>query len=135
MNRDSEGIELFSAYRDGDLEGEQRKAFEEQLEGDDELRREYETFGKALDSLSLLRDTAAPDHFTEKLQGRIRRRSGGKLFGPGSSLLTRVPYELFSLVLILIILTAYLVLMPVDIAAPGSGSDGSSRPESPESSE
>ena len=70
------------------------------------------------------RPSAAGDDFVEKLQSRMRRRSGGKLFGANRwGHVTRVPYELFSLVLILIILTVYMLLLPVArIAAPESTS-------------
>jgi len=116
--------ELFSAYREGDLPPDEVKAFEGLLASDAEAQEEYDKFCRTLESLALLSKEPAPDDFVEKLQGRMRRRSGGKLFGANRwGHVTRVPYELFSLVLILIILTVYMLLLPVSrIAAPATPS-------------
>lgn len=106
--------DLFSAYWDGELPPEKVEAFEAFLERDDETRQEYDSFRRALESLSALSEQPAPDNFVDKLQRRMRRRSGGKLFGADRwGTITRVPYELFSLVLILIILSVYLLTVPV----------------------
>jgi anti-sigma factor RsiW len=106
--------DLFSLYWDGELPSDQAKAFEAFLESDEETRAEYERFRRALESLSMLSEQPAPDDFVEKLQRRMRRRSGGKLFGTSRwGTVSRVPYELFSLVLILIILTVYMLTLPV----------------------
>jgi len=106
--------ELFSAYREGELPAEQLEAFEHLLEDDSETREDYEQFCRTLETLSFLRPQAAPDDFVENLQKKMRRRSGGRLFGANRwGQVTRVPYELFSLVLILIILSVYLLTLPV----------------------
>lgn len=112
MDRE-EARELFSAYRDGDLSAEQLNALESFLDRDDECREEYERFCRAIDSLALLQKQPAPPHFVEKVQTRIRRRSGGKLFTSRGGSVSRVPYELFSLVLILILLSVYLLTLPM----------------------
>jgi hypothetical protein len=115
--------ELFSAYREGELPGEDVEDFEGFLEDDDEARQDYDQFCRALDTLSSLSEQPAPDDFMEKLQKKMRRRSGGKLFGASRwGQVSRVPYELFSLVLILIILTVYLLTLPVLQVAAGSSS-------------
>lgn len=117
--------DLFSAYREGELPREQVESFESYLDRDDEVRGEYEKFCRALDSLSLLQNETAPDDFMENLQKRMRRRSGGKLFGANKwGHVTRVPYELFSLILILIILTVYLLTVPV-LRVSGASSNAS----------
>lgn len=130
MDRD-QARELFSAYRDGDLGPEQVRALEGLLEEDEECRAEYESFCRVLDSLAGLGRTEAPPDFAEKLQGRIRKRSAGRFFGArGGPVLTRVPYELFSLVLILIILTVYLLTVPmVQVSRPAHDGGGESAPE------
>ncbi len=125
MDRD-EARELFSAYRDGDLGPEQARALEGLLEEDEECRAEYEGFCRVLDRLAGLGRATAPPDFAEKLKGRIRRRSAGRFFGArtGPSL-TRVPFELFSLVLILIILTVYLLTVPmVQVSRPAAAGGG-----------
>ena len=113
MDRE-QAVDLFSAYWDGELPPDQVEAFEAFLERDDETRQEYDRFRRALESLASLTEQQAPDNFVEKLQRRMRRRSGGKLFGANRwGTITRVPYELFSLILILIILSVYLLTLPV----------------------
>jgi anti-sigma factor RsiW len=128
MDRE-QASDMFSAYREGELPPDQVRSLEKFLEQDKECRSDYERFCRTLDTLAMLREQPAPDGFVEKLQGRIRRRSGGKLFssGPGS-MLTRVPYELFSLVLILILLAVYLLSMPVILNIQRSGAEGSGQP-------
>ena len=127
--------ELFSAYREDDLPLEKVRELEGFLEEDELARQEYDKFCRTLDSLSQLREQPAPDDFMEKLQKKMRRRSGGKLFGANRwGHVTRVPYELFSLVLILIILSVYLLTLPVLRVSPQSNneSDGNSAPASQE---
>ena len=125
MDRD-QAQDLFSAYWDGELQPEQVEAFEAFLEDDEETRQEYDRFRRALESLSSLSEQPAPDNFMEKLQRRMRRRSGGKLFGANRwGTVTRVPYELFSLILILIILSVYLLTVPVlRVSAPSGSPEG-----------
>lgn len=110
--------ELFSSYREGDLTPDQVEAFEHFLEEDDETRLDYELFCRTIESLSSLRSEPAPDDFMDKLKGRMKRRSGGKLFGSkiwGTGI--RMPYELFSLILILIILSLYLLTLPMVVTS------------------
>ena len=128
--------DLFSAYREGELPPDQVQKLELFLDQDEECRADYELFCRTLDTLATLREQPAPDDFVEKLQGRMRRRSGGKLFGMSrSSVVPRVPYELFSLVLILILLAVYLLTLPVTrVVNPAPSGDGQERsgPAQPE---
>jgi len=126
--------DLFSAYWDGELPPEQVEAFELFLERDEATRTEYERFRRTLESLSSLAEQPAPDNFVDKLQRRMRRRSGGKLFGVNRwGTISRVPYELFSLVLILIILSVYMLTLPVlrvsSSDGPNEGSESSGQHE------
>lgn len=118
--------DLFSAYWDGELPPDKVEAFEAFLERDNETRQEYDRFRRALESLSALTELPAPDNFVDKLQKRMRRRSGGKLFGADRwGTITRVPYELFSLILILIILSVYLLTVPVlRVSSDAEGEEG-----------
>ena len=124
MERD-QAREMFSAYREGELPSDQVRALEAFWEQDEECRDDYDRFCRTLDTLARLGGQKAPDNFVEKLQGRLRRRSGGKLFAAGrGNVFPRVPYELFSLVLILILLAVYLLTLPVMRVIPRTGSEG-----------
>jgi anti-sigma factor RsiW len=130
--------ELFSAYREGELPADQGAAFEALLKADEQVRADYSLFCRALESLELLRREPAPEDFVEKVQGRMRRRSGGKLFAARrGAFWTRVPYEFFSLILILIILAVYYLTLPVvrlsEERGQPSSPPASSSPEEPPS--
>ncbi len=134
--------DLFSAYREGELPPDQVRALEAFLERDEETREDYERFCRTLDTLALLRQQPkpAPENFVEKLQKRIRRRSGGKLFGSRrGAVIPRVPYELFSLILILILLAVYLLTVPVmritPVPGPEGGTEGSEQQSQPQPGE
>ena len=117
--------ELFSAYREGDLGAEEVNALEGLLDEDGECRQEYESFCRLLDSLSGLQKESPPADFADKVKSRIRRRSGGRIFGMARlEGVPRVPFELFSLVLILIILTVYMLTVPMIQVAQPSGAGG-----------
>lgn len=120
--------ELFSAYKDGDLGAEEVAALEALLDEDSDCRQEYESFCRLIDSLSGLEKARPSEDFAEKVKSRIRRRSGGRLFGMARlEGVPRVPFELFSLVLILIILTVYMLTVPViqvaEQSQPGGGGE------------
>ena len=118
--------ELFSAYRDEELDPERVAALERLLEADEECRVEYESFCRLLDGLAGMRPARPPADFADKVKQRIRRRSGGRIFGMARLAgVPRVPYELFSLVLILIILTVYMLTVPmIQIGGGSQPSDG-----------
>ena len=59
--------------------------------------------------LALRQRMVAPSHFAEAVRGRIRKRSGGRFFRP-RRLAERIPYELFSLVMLGLLLAIYVVL-------------------------
>lgn len=106
--------ELFSAYRDEELDPQEVAALERLLEADAECREEYDSFCRLLDGLAGMRAARPPADFADKVKNRIRRRSGGRIFGMARLAgVPRVPYELFSLVLILIILTVYMLTVPM----------------------
>ena len=101
--------ELFSAYWDDELAADQASQLEEHLKSCVVCRREYETFERALDAVGSLHRMVAPSHFAEAVRGRIRKRSGGRFFRP-RRLAERIPYELFSLVMLGLLLAIYVVL-------------------------
>ena len=101
--------ELFSAYWDRELPADDLGALEEHLKSCVVCRREYQTFEKALGAVGQLHKMMAPPDFSEEVRARIRKRSRGRFFSP-RKLAERIPYELFSLVMLGLILAIYIVL-------------------------
>jgi anti-sigma-K factor RskA len=108
MDRDS-ATRLFSDYLEGTLPREQREALEDYLQGDQEAAAELEALRRTLSSLSALRPEMPSARFTRKVEHRIRIRSRGRFFS--DRLLTRLPFEWFSFVIIMLLLTLYMLLV------------------------
>jgi hypothetical protein len=107
--------ELFSAYWDEDLGPGDLGALEEHLKSCVVCRREYETFQKTVGALGTLHRFTAPPDFAEGVHSRIRKRSKGRFFTP-RKMAERIPYEVFSLLMLGLILAIYVVLQ---LAQPG----------------
>jgi len=101
--------ELFSAYWDEELPKEDLSALEEHLKSCVVCRREYQTFEKTVGAVGQLHSMMAPPDFAEGVRARIRKRSRGRFFSP-RKMAERIPYELFSLVMLGLILAIYIVL-------------------------
>ncbi|MDB4967868.1 MAG: putative transrane anti-sigma factor [Myxococcales bacterium] len=101
--------ELFSAYWDEDLAPADLSALEEHLKSCVVCRREYQTFKKTVGAVGGLDRVMAPPDFAEEVRARIRKRSRGRFFSP-RKMAERIPYELFSLVMLGLILAIYIVL-------------------------
>ena len=101
--------ELFSAYWDRELPADDLGALEEHLKSCVVCRREYQTFEKALGAVGQLHKMTAPPDFSEGVRSRIRKRSHERFFTP-RRLAERIPYELFSLVMLGLLLAIYVVL-------------------------
>jgi anti-sigma factor RsiW len=101
--------ELFSAYWDQDLTPADLTALEEHLKSCVVCRREYQTFQKTVGLVGGLDKAMAPPGFAEEVRARIRKRSRGRFFTP-RKIAERIPYELFSLVMLGLILAIYIVL-------------------------
>jgi hypothetical protein len=102
--------DLFSEYFDGDLTAGKAREVEE-----------------SLGSLRSLNRSAPPPDFEQKLKRRIRVRSRGRFFSEASQphVVTRVPFELISLILILIAMSLlYLMTLVAEIEAPPPPEDG-----------
>ncbi len=108
VNHD-QATELFSAYWDDELPSAEVRALEEHLQSCVVCRREYESFEKAVGALGSLHKMTAPPDFASGVNGRIRARSKGRFFAP-RRLAERIPYELFSLVMLGLLLAIYVVL-------------------------
>lgn len=107
--------ELFSDYLDQDLGPTELGALEEHLKSCVVCRREYQAFQKTVGALSGLDKMVAPPDFAESVRSRIRKRSRNRFFQP-RRLVERVPYELFSLLMLGLILAIYVV---IQMAQPG----------------
>jgi anti-sigma factor RsiW len=101
--------ELFSSYWDKELPPNELGALEEHLKSCVVCRREYETFEKTVSALGTLHRFTAPPDFAEGVHARIRKRSKGRFF-TARRMAERIPYEVFSLVMLGLILAIYIVL-------------------------
>ena len=112
--------ELFSSYWDRDLSPEETARLEEHLGSCVVCRREYDAFRQMLGGLGTLEKQVAPDGFAEGVVHRVRKRSRGRFFGPldPASLrrVDRVPYELFSVLMLAILVAIYVVMQ---VSQPG----------------
>lgn len=102
--------ELLSDYLEGELPDEQRDEVKAHLDGCADCRAELEALERTLSSLSGLRPLPPPPDFGRKVQQRIRRRSRGRFFSP-ETVLTRVPWEWISFVIIMLMLVMYYLVV------------------------
>lgn len=100
--------ELFSAYWERDLGPAESAALEEHLRSCVVCRREYQQFEQAVGALHHLEKQVAPPDFVAGVIHRVHRRSRGRFFDPRRT--DRIPYELFSLVMLALLLAIYLIL-------------------------
>ena len=108
----AQATELFSAYWDKELPAVQAAALEEHLKSCVVCRREFQTFEQTVGAVGSLHKMVAPSDFGEEVRARIRKRSRGRFFSP-RKLAERLPYEMFSLVMLGLILAIYVVLQLV----------------------
>ncbi len=101
--------ELFSAYWERDLGADETRALEEHLSSCVVCRREYVEFEKMLGGLRGFEHQIAPNDFVEGVIRRVRKRSRGRFFS-GKNALNRIPYEMFSVVMLAILLAIYVVM-------------------------
>lgn len=101
--------DLFSAYWDEELPPGEVSALEEHLRACVVCRREYQSFQQTVGAVGQLHKMVAPPDFSEEVRARIRKRSRGRFFTP-RRLVERMPYEIFSLVMLGLLLALYVVL-------------------------
>ena len=111
----AQATELFSAYWDQELGPDELATLEEHLTSCVVCRRDYQTFKKALGAVGTLDKQMAPPDFADAVRSRIRKRSHGRFFTP-RRMVERIPYELFSLVMLGLILAIYVV---IQLSQPG----------------
>ena len=109
----AQASELFSAYWDRELEPSETARLEEHLTACVVCKREYLAFEKALGGLKQLPPEMAPQGFVKGVAARVRKRSRGRFFAsPWGSRrgAERIPYEMFSVVMLAILLAIYVVM-------------------------
>jgi anti-sigma factor RsiW len=98
----------FSAYVDGELPEDERKAVDQHLASCIQCRTELVRWKATLSKLGGLR-ARAPSSFLADVQNQIRQRSGGRFFGGRRLLFRRIPFEWVSLAMIVAMLLYYIV--------------------------
>ena len=111
----SEAEQLFSDYWDEELGPDAKSRLEEHLASCADCRREYDAFGKMLGGLGALEKQVAPSGFADGVVARLRRRSRGRFFAgaldPRALLRAdRVPYEVFSVLMLALLVAIYVVM-------------------------
>lgn len=106
---------MFSAMLDGELKPEEQRELDEHLKTCVVCRREWQQLERAVREVRQLPHEEAPPAFVEGVVDRLRRRSGGRFFAPRRT--DRVPYELFSLLMLAVILGIYLA---IQLSSPSS---------------
>jgi anti-sigma factor RsiW len=99
-----------SAYLDGELDPEARKAVDAELARCAGCRAELAALQTTLGGLGALK-RPAPPAFLENVQKQIHTRSKGRFFRQRPKLFGRIPFEWLSLVMILAMLAYYLVTL------------------------
>jgi hypothetical protein len=105
----AQATELFSAYWERELGDPEKGALEEHLRSCVVCRREFQEFEKAVSAVGSLHKMVAPPDFADGVRTKINKRSKGRFFNP-RRMAERIPYEVFSLVMLGLILAIYVVL-------------------------
>ncbi len=136
---DHEAIQdLFSEYMEGELSEEKAHEVEAHLEECDECREMFELCKDSVDSLRSLSKVDPPKDLEQKIKKRIRARSRGKFFSATSHehVVHRVPFELISLILILIAMALfYMMTLVAGMEAPEDPPENDQDSEQPEPQE
>jgi predicted anti-sigma-YlaC factor YlaD len=100
--------ERMSAYLDGELPSEEKAAVEQHLATCIQCRTNLNQFRATLGKLSQLKKKA-PRSFLPDIQQQINSRSRGRFFGRRWMLFGRIPFEVISLVMIVVMLVYYII--------------------------
>ncbi len=126
-----EARELFSAAYDGELEGEQQKAFDAALAADAELAKEYAELRELLNDAHALdekEDVEVPD-LLSGVQHKIRARSRGRFYRDRFSVESG-PRSLLPIlmggVMLVVVAVVWLMLHYVEVEAPPRRGDANS---------
>jgi anti-sigma factor RsiW len=99
--------ELMTAYLDDALAAGDAESFKKYLDASPEARREVEDLEKILSVVRELPDVEAPPDFYDKLSKKLRRRRAG---ADGSLSLVSLPFQVLSILVILVIAATILML-------------------------
>lgn len=100
---------LFNAYLDGELSEEDALVFEERMESEPDLAREFELYASIVAGLGEMPRVRAPDDFVDTVAGQIRQRSRGRFFGE-TMYRSSVPLELVAVLMLAIMASTYVAL-------------------------
>ena len=115
----------FSELLEKSLSESEIREIESHLDECGECREAWGDFRKTFESFRAMVGVKAPSRLAERIKKRIYRRSRGKFFQEPFPLIYRVPYELFSLILILAALIMFMVLSGItDVGVDQSPKDG-----------
>ena len=108
----AEATELYSPYWDEELPEDTKRALEEHMGSCLVCRREYAAFERAVSALAAGTREVAPPDFVAGVVKRVHKRSRGRFFDPSGVLrrTDRLPYELFSLLMLALLLGIYVIL-------------------------
>lgn len=120
---DDEARDLFSAYRDRELDPARSEAMRAHLEANPEIAAEYRGFCKMLDSLSAMADEApAASEGAPKIdvlrgvQRKISVRSKGKFYGDRwSRVVGIVPLEVIAALVLIALVVAYFAMTTISV--------------------
>jgi len=100
--------ERMSAYLEGELPNEEKAAVEQHLATCIQCRTNLNQFRATIGKLSQLKKKA-PRSFLPDIQQQIHTRSRGRFFGRRWMLFGRIPFEVISLVMIVVMLVYYII--------------------------
>lgn len=105
---------LFSDFLEGELSAQEVAQLKEHLGDCPDCQAELDDLRQTLSSLSGMKRVPPPPDFLGKVQQRIRKRSRGRFFTP-ERLITRIPFEWISFIIILIMVVVYMYALQGDM--------------------
>ncbi len=112
----AQALDLFSAYLERELDAQARQDLEQHLSGCASCRHELVALEKTVQLVSRVPKAMAPPDFLRRVQHRIRQRSRGRYYGFRAA--TRIPFEVVSFALIIMVLALYVLLLLTGPVAP-----------------
>lgn len=107
----------FSELLDEDLPESEARKIRGHLDECRECQRAWDEFRKTFKSFRHVAPSEAPPYLVDHVKKKIRRRSRGRFYEDQAPLLYRVPYEAFSLIIIIIALMMFMLLSGLSIVA------------------
>ena len=108
----------FSELLEGEVAGPDDREIRGHLEGCEECRRAWDEFRQTFQTFKSAAKSEAPPYLVDRIKHKIHRRSRGRFFVEPPPLVFRVPYEIFSLIIILLALIMYMIIAGLSIVTP-----------------